>query len=204
MCQVMKDTALSVILVHTPLRADPRDTSPVYVQGNDAVLPQAPGVRRIVGKMEERIQIRVKRINTMIVRSHPDHPGMVLVQCIELVAAGAPRICIAVQKPRKAPGRPVKSVQTAAEGADPERTLPVLHDRPDPVVAQTAGVMIVMPEVSERHLTRIKTIQTFTRADPDVAEMIARDRIDPVIGDALDVSGIVDKNGGHAGRRIEP
>jgi len=50
---------------------------------------------------------------------------------------------------------------------------PIFKDRPDPAIAQTSRIRIVVHEMGERLRFPIESIQTFVRSDPDGPAMVS-------------------------------
>ena len=57
----------------------PRNTGATDVEGQDAVVTQAPPVQGILRIMGKRFELRMKAVHTQVIHSHPDHSRPVLI-----------------------------------------------------------------------------------------------------------------------------
>src|SRR5512140_2006921 len=141
--------------------------------------------------MRKRIEFRMETIHSEVGHAYPDQSGTVLIQRQELIARKTSWFRLVVPEAHEGSRVPVKPVQASAKCPNPQVTGAVLEYRPDPIIAQTQRVRLIMPIVCERFCDGIELIQPFLRAHPHAPFTITVDTVNPVINEGPRVCWIV-------------
>jgi hypothetical protein len=96
---------------------------------------------------------------------------------------------------RKLPGARIKPVKTTPIGANPEIACLVSIDGPNTVMARTAGIVRIMPVMSEGVCFTIQPIKSGSRTNPEYACLILMYGEHLIATQAMGIAGVVPVSG---------